>query len=154
LQGLANATLANCTFAANPPAPPTGHETAVIAVDYGSTSTLQNSILAFGEGGRAIECLGPDYGAALTCCNLYGNTDGDWVGCIADQYGMNGNISVDPLFCDAFFDELTVLSRSPCLPGNHPDGYDCGLIGAFGEGCSDPTAVERASWGDVKKMWR
>jgi hypothetical protein len=24
---------------------------------------------------------------------------------------------------------------SPCLPGNHPYGYDCGLIGAHGIGC-------------------
>lgn len=36
----------------------------------------------------------------------------------------------------------------------HPDGYDCGLIGALGEGCSGPTAVEHTSWGGVKAMFR
>jgi hypothetical protein len=29
-----------------------------------------------------------------------GNGGGDWVGGIADQHGVRGNISADPLFCD------------------------------------------------------
>ena len=34
------------------------------------------------------------------------------------------------------------MANSPCLPGNHPDGYDCGLIGALGEGCAASSVPE------------
>jgi hypothetical protein len=70
----------------------------------------------------------------LTCCNLYGNTNGDWIGCIADQEGSNGNISLDPLFCDAENGEFSLCSDSPCALDNNPG---CGQIGALGTGCGD-----------------
>ena len=38
--------------------------------------------------------------------------------------------SADLLFCDAENGDYTLDACSPCLPGNHPDGVDCGLIGA------------------------
>ena len=40
---------------------------------------------------------------------------------------------------------------SPCLPGQHPFGHDCGRIGAFGHGCGDPTGTASATWGSVKE---
>jgi hypothetical protein len=65
----------------------------------------------------------------LTCCDVYGNEGGDWVGCIADQYGIDGNISEDPFFCEG---SLYLSSDSPCLYG------PCGQIGAHGQGCFGP----------------
>jgi hypothetical protein len=90
----------------------------------------------------------------LSCCDLFGNAGGDWVVGIADQEGIRGNFAADPLFCDPENGDLTLRSDSPCLPGNHPGGAACGLIGALGEGCAPPTAVERASWGGVKTRFR
>lgn len=68
-----------------------------------------------------------------------------------DLTGVFGNISVDPLFCDE--DELCLSHDSPCLPGNHPGGYECGTIGAR-EACCDPTPIYDRSWGQVKSVFR
>ena len=56
---------------------------------YGSSTTLQNSVIAFSTEGEAI--YGDVCDPALTCCDVYGNAGGDYVGCIADQLGINGN---------------------------------------------------------------
>jgi hypothetical protein len=79
-----------------------------------------------------------------------------WGGCLPNLSGQDGNISIDPMFC---YDEnpdqpYALQAGSPCLPGNHPDGVDCGLIGALGVGCGGPTAVERKSWGAMKALFR
>ncbi len=77
----------------------------------------------------------------LACCDLFGNAGGDWVGGIADQYGQNGNLCADPLFCDPDNDDFTLAADSPCLPENN----DCGeLIGITGMGCAAvPVAPEQ-----------
>jgi len=95
---------------------------------------VENTIISFHEGPDAIRCR---TGASvnLSCCNVYGNAAGDWVGCIAGQEGIAGNFSTDPVFCDAANGDMTLNYFSPCLPGNHPNGDDCGLIGALGQGC-------------------
>jgi hypothetical protein len=41
------------------------------------------------------------------------------------------------------------------LPGNHPDGYDCGLIGALGQGCiCGPSPTVGTTWGAIKSIYR
>jgi hypothetical protein len=117
-----------------------------------STALIATSILAFNRSGPAVGC-GVGAEPTFTCSDLFGNAGGDWIECIADQYGADGNFTADPLFCGPDFGDFTLRSDSPCLPGNHPDGYDCGLIGALGEGCGG-TAVERTTWGSVKSMFR
>jgi hypothetical protein len=91
----------------------------------------------------------------LTCCNIYGNAGGDWTGCLAAECGRNGNFSADPLFCDPVSVDLTLEKCSPCLPGHHPDGHDCGgVIGAFGVGCECGAGSEPAMWGWIKALYR
>lgn len=96
--------------------------------------TLENTIIAFGMGGSGFH---DDSGGstALTCCDIYGNEGGDWVNTIADQYGIHGNISEDPLFCrDANPDHpLTLFDASPCAAENNPE---CDQIGTWSIGCS------------------
>jgi hypothetical protein len=96
-------------------------------------STIANTIIAFSAAGEAVACGGGASAPALVCCDLFGNAGGDWVGCIADQYGTNGNISANPLFCDAQQGDFTLHDDSPCAPGQTPG---CDLIGALGVGCS------------------
>lgn len=60
------------------------------------------------------------------------------------------NISEDPLFCEAQTGDYTLQDCSPCLGAAH-DGGD---IGAFGEGCECDVAVEDASWGRIKDLYR
>lgn len=119
-----------------------------------SIVVIENSIIAFSTAGEAVYCS-PMRPATLTCCDLFGNLGGDWVGYIADQCGINGNFSECPSFCSADGGDFHLCDQSPCLPGNHPDGYDCGLIGAWGEGCScGPSQSQPTSWGALKVMYK
>jgi hypothetical protein len=113
---------------------------------------VENSIIAFSTQGEAVWC---DQGGpmVLRCSNVFANSGGDWVGCIAGQAGASGNISMDPLFCDRAAGDLTLQAGSPCLPGNHPSGENCGLIGALAQGCAT-TATEATSWGEIKGLFR
>jgi hypothetical protein len=59
---------------------------------------------------------------------------------------------VDPMFCDPEICDVGLLPGSPCLPGNH-GGYECSLIGAYGEGCGQIPARE-ITWGGIKTLFR
>jgi len=119
-----------------------------LAVEWPEASTLiERCIFAHrSEGGVfAIEA-----GASipqLTNCDIYANIGGNWVGPIADQYGVGCNMSADPQFCDWPSGNLTLFNTSPCLPANNSCGV---LIGAEGQGCTDPTAVEAAPGGGLR----
>lgn len=64
-----------------------------------------------------------------------------------------GNFIADPGFCYLGGEDPYLLrSDSPCLPGNHPNGIDCGLIGRYGLGCEAPTPIEETTWGQIN--WR
>ncbi|MCK4412543.1 MAG: right-handed parallel beta-helix repeat-containing protein [Candidatus Eisenbacteria sp.] len=97
---------------------------------------------------RAVYCWGAT--PALTCCDLYGNAEGDWAGPIAGQLDQDGNISSDPLFCDPMSEDFTLHEDSPCAPAYNPD---CGLIGAKPVACPPSPALE-ISWGAMKAMFR
>ncbi|MFC1573145.1 FlgD immunoglobulin-like domain containing protein, partial [Candidatus Eisenbacteria bacterium] len=96
---------------------------------------LENTIIAFSVMGSGMVCSG-DCTPVLTCCDIYGNEGGDWVSCIADQLGANGNISQDPLFCSDALPEgpLHIQVDSPCAP-HTPPNPECGLIGAWPANC-------------------
>ncbi|MCK4548023.1 MAG: right-handed parallel beta-helix repeat-containing protein [Candidatus Eisenbacteria sp.] len=147
--GASSVTLSNCTLSGN-----SGTYGAGIKCT-GSCPVLENTIIAFGIDGEAI-CCDPAAPPTLSCCDIYGNEDGDWVGCIEDQYGINGNFSACPQFCDPVNDDYSLQDCSPCAPGNHPEGYDCGLIGAYGVGCDCgmPSRVERTTWSSIKAHFR
>jgi len=88
----------------------------------------------------------------LTCCDIFGNEGGDWVGPIAGQLGVDGNICADPLYCGSANPSAPyeLHENSPCVDGATPG---CGLIGAFPAGCSS-TPTEDCSWGKLKALYR
>ncbi len=141
----------HCTFYANP-AEDGG---AQIYCYFEGSPLIENTIIAFSDQGSAVLCTDENNFPTLMCCDLYGNAEGDWTGCIADQLGVNGNFSACPSFCNAADADFRLCDESPCLPGNHPAGYDCGLLGAWGEGCScGPSRVETTTWGVIKSLYR
>jgi hypothetical protein len=112
---------------------------------------IENTIVAFSSG-KAVGCglnNGGGSNITLECCDLFGNQEGDWNDCILGQLGVNGNFAADPRFCDLLAGDLTLNEDSPCMPGNHPQGDQCGLIGAVGGGCG-VTTVHGATWGRIK----
>lgn len=99
---------------------------------------IENSIIS-SSNGSAIHCY--DYSASVTmsCCDIYNNSGGDYIGCLAGMNGTYGNISSDPQYCGTLNTEpFTLMTGSPCL-------VTCGIgsqIGAFGQGCN---AIKSAS---------
>ena len=121
-----------------------------VSILLGLPLILERTIIAFSLQGPAVSCEF-DAGASVTCCDVFGNAGGDWVGCLSGRLGTNGNISQDPLFCDAAHGDLSLEHGSPCAPENSPQG--CLLIGAFDVGCG-PTPVEPVTWGQIKGIYR
>ncbi len=99
---------------------------------YPEDLSIERTIIAFNDLG-VILC--PGGAVSFRCCDAYGNQSNEMCG--AD---LGGNFSADPLFCDAANGDYTLNAESPCLPGHNPGGVDCGLVGAFGQGCGLPPA--------------
>lgn len=81
----------------------------------------------------------------LSCCNIYGNVGGDWIGRLAPFLGIDGNISQDPLFCDTVSGEFFIDQLSSCAPGS-----TCAeLIGAWPVECNYACCNHDGIRGDV-----
>ncbi len=94
--------------------------------------TINRSILAFAELGGAISVF-EDPDLSVRCSDLYGNNGGD---ALPPGSSLGGVFQLDPDFCgspDTY--DFDLQTDSPCAPGHHPGGMDCGLIGAFPVGC-------------------
>jgi hypothetical protein len=137
----------NCTFASIGGG---GGGGALFHVSADSDVNVANSIIAFNETtGDLFNCS--DSATNLYCSDVYGNAGGVWTGCIAWQAWTNGNFERDPGFCQLETGEFTLQADSPCLPGQHPYDPNCGLIGAYGQGCADVglEGVTASSLGDI-----
>ncbi len=152
LRAFGSASLLHCTFVGNEgrQSPAGG----VIDVRAGAFVSIENSILAFNgtetRPAAPVLCSGTPGELVVTCTDIYGNVAGDWVGCIAELEGTLGNLSADPLFCDAATEDFQLRASSPCAP---PQSGACGLMGAFGVGCGT-TALQPLSWGHLKGLYR
>jgi predicted outer membrane repeat protein len=113
-------TFINCTFFGN-----TAKYGGGLYINYGSVQ-LENCIIAFSSQGSAVFCSRGAVG--LYCCDLYGNSGGDWSDCAQNQLAYNGNISENPLFCDTSAGNYNIQSLSPC---SDYVNMECGLIGAL-----------------------
>lgn len=134
LSNVGELELLHCTFYGNAAA--RGGAISMVGTGSGVRS-IATSILAFGPEGEGFywDGTGP---LDVNHLDIYGNVGGDWVGSLADQLGVGGNVSLDPLFCDAEAGEFTLREDSPCLPAGNPDGVQ---IGAHGQGCEVITGV-------------
>jgi hypothetical protein len=113
------------------------------------SAEIKNTIAAF-NGNAGIRCFNADL--EIVCTDLFGGpyewNDPD---CLTGQEDINGNFSLDPLFCDREERDYRLRSDSPCAPGNNAE---CGLVGAWPVGCSPPTATAPATWGRIKRLFR
>ena len=72
----------------------------------------------------------------IVCTNIYGNADGDWVGCIADLDTLATNMSINPVFCDTAAGNYHLDSLSPCAAASPAN--PCGdFLGAYDAGCQN-----------------
>jgi predicted outer membrane repeat protein len=140
-------TTVNCTFVANSS-----------AVGGSVLATQGTAIASFDNCLFADNLISPPFVPRpgdqidFNCSDIFGNEAGDWTPEIADQLGVDGNISLDPLFCDAESEDLTLRQDSPCAPFTPPNPQ-CDLIGAWPVACY-PTPVLDLSWGKLKTRFR
>ncbi|MCP4571796.1 MAG: hypothetical protein GY838_05535 [bacterium] len=92
-----------------------------------------DGVLVTGNEGSAAFGYSMRAGFRIGCTVVWGNPSGDNRPTLYRD--MGGNFAADPLLCDQ--DDYTLAAGSPCLPGNHPAGTDCGRIGARGQGCAE-----------------
>jgi len=109
---------------------------------------MLRTIVAFNSSGGVG--IGLDSTVQPTCDDVYGNTAGNWDG-MPDPTGSNGDIALDPLFCDPAQDVYTLSSTSPCAPPQSP--ASCDLIGARPVQCG-ATPARPHTWGQLKARYR
>ncbi len=140
-------TVRRCTIVGNTP-----DDGELIQADYGGF-LIQRTIIALNDG--IVQVYDYNDPPTIVCCDVWGNTGGDYVGHLSGRNGVGGNISADPRFCNIPGGDFHVEDCSPCLPGNHPDGYDCGGgIGLYDSGCDCGTATTSTTWGAVKGLYK
>lgn len=102
----------------------------------GGGSVLNKCLIANSASGVGVQVNGT--GASITCCDVYGNFGGNYVG-IIDPTGIDGNISANPEFCrmPGSTDDYALAESSPCAS---VDG-ECGTIGARDIGCTTVSSV-------------
>lgn len=92
--------------------------------------------------------VGDGVPVSLSCNDLW-EIDTPYSGCAPGDC----DLALNPLFCGPELDDYSLQDASPCLPGNHPQGCDCGLIGAFPEGCAQ-SPVTNVTWGAIKLLYQ
>ena len=130
----ASATVTHCTFVDNLDIP-LGQGTGTIQAWDSDLVEISHCIVADGSD-RAFN---GDYSSTpqLHCSDLTGNTGGDWIGALAGQADIQGNISLLPMFCGQQNGDspYTLDEDSPCVA-------DCGIMGAFAIGCDGSAGVD------------
>lgn len=96
----------------------------------------QNLVAQCGRG-MEITPSHPGSPPEVACNDVWASTEGNWFG-LPDPTGVDGNISLDPHFCNPSFDDLALAADSPCAPEQQPD---CGRIGACDVGCGEIAAL-------------
>lgn len=113
-----------------------------------SPLTMDRCIVAASEG-AGFYGTGP-VTLELICCDVYGNSAGNYTGTAIDQTGIKGTFCEDPQFCgNPGSGNFLLQSDSPCAPGQH----DCdSYIGSQSVGCGT-TPVEKASISSIKARY-
>jgi hypothetical protein len=145
-------TIENCTLIANEA---TGSNSNGAGITFiGDGPSVERCIVAdcigggaFGWGG-AVGTSSP----SISCCDIWNNNAGTGSALLAGMIDGGGNFAENPAFCNPDGDDYTLAEGSPCLPGNHPDEAQCGLVGAFGLGCIE-VPVKQSTWGRIKTIW-
>ena len=140
-----SSTVMNCTFDQNS----AGRYGGTLAIWDSAHPVIMNCIIAGTVAGGGVFCS--NGAATFTCNDAWQNTGGNYVGDCADPTNTNGNIAIDPIFCNPDEGNYGIRADSACAPENNPE---CGLIGAYGIECDEPTARRALSWGNLKNLYR
>ena len=93
--------------------------------------SLERCIIAGGDAEALVQNVSTDPDPEISCCDIFGNEE-DYSEFFEDELDQNGNISINPLFCNPYFGDLHLSAVSACALEN---SGDCGQIGALPVGC-------------------
>jgi hypothetical protein len=111
-----------------------------VFVTLNSFPSFQANILAENTGADGLE-VDIDSGIAVFTCNdVWNNQPTNYVG-FADPTGSNGNISLDPEFCDPGMADFGISTSSPCDSLLSPGG--CGQVGSEVTACGTVAVTTR-----------
>ncbi len=132
---LVGVDLVRCTIADNHSLLGAGLRLASSVHDEGprpGNLTVTSCIFYRNQGGAQI-VMSPDNLLSIGCSAIFSETPGTtWpLGAI----DLGGNFVDDPRFCAPDEGDYGLRAASPCAPAHHPDGDDCGQIGARPVGC-------------------
>ncbi len=120
-------TASNCRFETTTMVGNTGFGEGQVRAEHFADIELDRCIVAFGSLVAAVSA-DPNSSLQIACSDVFGNDGGDGMGSgVVDQ---GGNFSLDPLFWNASASDFRLQPTSPCAAGGHPDGSDCGRVGA------------------------
>ena len=142
----ASPTVLNCTFDRNS----AGRFGGAVAMWTYAAPTLSNCIVSNSGSGGGVAVEDGSH-ATIRCADAWENLGGNYVGEIMDPTGEDGNIAEDPIYCDALHEDYGLREDSPCAPDSNPA---CGLIGAVGVECTEPTPVRTVTWGTLRGLYR
>ncbi|MDD4857966.1 MAG: right-handed parallel beta-helix repeat-containing protein [Candidatus Krumholzibacteria bacterium] len=111
-----------------------------------STVVRNNIIAQAGHWGVYIK--GGPGTVSLSCNDIWGNASGTCTGLSTDCIGVDGNISLDPLFCSGYY----LHQESSCLGANTPALCNGDHMGCYPIACE--VATQKQSWGKVKSIFR
>jgi predicted outer membrane repeat protein len=146
-------TISSCTLTDNRVTGPSGLGGAISSDSYYPEIRLENTIVAFNHAAATGGIFAP--GVVSSCCDYYGNSNGDWGGC-PSQIGQDGNISLDPRFCDFAGEDYRLQTDSPCAP-HSPQNPECALVGAWPVACAstgaDEGGADSSAPGAFVRLW-
>jgi hypothetical protein len=118
-----------------------------IALLKAGPKVIENNIIAYSLRGGGIRCDGLSIPVIRN--NLaWSNVGGEGYGSCADWTSTNGNLAVDPLFCDQPGGDYSLAASSPAL--THP----AGPLGAFPTAGCDAIAPQSATWGRISTLYQ
>jgi hypothetical protein len=124
----------------------------------GSSSypTITNNIIAFdssgASGGTAVSSTTPASHIVFECNDVWGNFPQNYFGTLADQTGINGNISQDPLFCGISGSGNYYLQESSPCAESHVPAHCVGFrMGYHPVKCT--VGVKQGTWGKIKSLY-
>ena len=119
---------------------------------YETGALISESIIAFTHSGYGL--LLENASVMLECVNIYGNSHGNWVPPFGYQYGEDGNISADPLFCDLGSQNFNLMPNSPCRPATHVLVTEdpCAFMGAWTDDCGEQIRAAREALAVAERL--
>ena len=116
-----------------------------------SNNIIVDNTSGWSEGG-AVASGTPEDQITFECNDVWNNSPYNYQGTIGDQTGINGNISLDPLFCGIPGSNNYFLQEdSPCAEANVPGICFGNRMGKYPVNCT--VGVKSESWGSMKSLF-